>query len=195
MKKNYILIDYENVQPNDLTKLNKEHFNVFVFFGENQTKVSFEFASTLQQMGANAEYIKISGNGNNALDFHIAFYIGYIATKEPDSFFHIISKDTGFDPLIQHLKNKKISVSRSKSIEDIQLIKVLNLKTPSEKIAPVNSKLLQLGDSKPKTIKTLSSTINSLFQKSLSDAEINDVIEELKKQGKITVNKSKVLYP
>src|SRR5690606_41861527 len=65
-------------------------------------------------MGSRAEYVKIASNGSNALDFHIAFYIGQLATKEPESYFHIVSKDTGFDPLIQHLKGKKIQVSRDR---------------------------------------------------------------------------------
>jgi len=51
-------------------------------------------------MGERAEYVRISGNGSNALDFHIAFYIGQLAAHEPDAYFHIISKVTGFDPLI-----------------------------------------------------------------------------------------------
>ena len=45
-----------------------------VFIGANQTKVTIEFASLLQQLGTRAQYLRISGNGRNALDFHIAFY-------------------------------------------------------------------------------------------------------------------------
>jgi len=76
--------------------LDKEHFKVIVFIGANQVKVSFEVASVLQRMGERAEYIKITGNGSNALDFHVAFYIGQLAAKEPEAYFHIVSKDTGF---------------------------------------------------------------------------------------------------
>ena len=62
MRTNYVLIDYENVQPEAMTVLNKEHFKVIVFVGANQAKVTFEVASVLQKMGERAEYIKISGN-------------------------------------------------------------------------------------------------------------------------------------
>jgi len=91
-----VLIDYENVQPEAMAVLDKEHFKVIVFIGANQVKVSFEVASVLQRMGERAEYIKITGNGSNALDFHVAFYIGQLAAKEPEAYFHIVSKDTGF---------------------------------------------------------------------------------------------------
>lgn len=76
MKTNYVLIDYENVQPEAMAVLGQEHFKVIVFVGANQTKVTFEVASALQKFGDRAEYIKITGNGSNALDFHIAYYIG-----------------------------------------------------------------------------------------------------------------------
>ncbi|MFO1347582.1 MAG: PIN domain-containing protein [Pseudomonadales bacterium] len=76
MKKNYVLIDYENVQPDFMAALEKEHFNVIVFVGANQAKVTFEVASVLQQLGSRAEYIKISGN---AAEYCIIFKNGQIA--------------------------------------------------------------------------------------------------------------------
>ena len=128
MRTNYVLIDYENVQPEGLSILDIEHFKVIVFVGASQTKLSFETASALQRMGSKAEYIKIAGSGSNALDFHIAFYIGQLATQDPTAYFHIISKDTGFDPLIQHLKTKKIFAARSRDVSEIPLVKVANTK-------------------------------------------------------------------
>lgn len=120
LKNNYVLIDYENVQPKDLAILNGHPFKVIVFVGANQEKIPFSVASALQALGSNAEYVKICGNGSNALDFHIAFYIGEIAAKDPEAYFHIVSKDTGFDPLIKHLKERKIFLraTRTRSCRD-----------------------------------------------------------------------------
>jgi hypothetical protein len=72
MRINYVLIDYENVQPSSLAGLDAEHFRVLVFVGANQNKLTFETAAAIQKLGPRAEYVKISGNGSNALDFHIA---------------------------------------------------------------------------------------------------------------------------
>jgi hypothetical protein len=158
VRTNYVLIDYENVQPTVLTVLEQAHFKVIVCVGANQAKISFDVASAIQRMGTNASYIKISGNGPNALDFHIAFYVGQLSAAEPDAYFHIISKDAGFDPLITHLKSKKIFASRSNDVMEIPIVKAANSKTPVEKQAVILANLKQRGSSKPRTIKTLSST-------------------------------------
>ena len=194
MRTNYVLIDYENVQPEAMAVLNKEHFKVIVFVGANQAKVTFEVASVLQQMGERAEYIKISGNGSNALDFHIAYYIGALASKEPDAYFHIVSKDTGFDPLIAHLKTRKIFACRSKDVTDIPIVKASNSKSPSEKISVIVADLKRRGASKPRAVKTLTSTISSMFQKQLPEQELQSLLNELKEQGLITVAGTKVSY-
>lgn len=194
MRTNYVLIDYENVQPEALSVLDAEHFKVIVFVGANQTKITLESATALQRMGDKAEYIKISGNGSNALDFHIAYYIGQLAEKDPTAYFHIISKDTGFDPLIQHLKSKKIFAARSRDVKDIQLVKVASTKTPSDKIAIIISSLVQRGASKPRAIKTLSSTINAIFLKQLTEDEVASLLKGLQAKGIIAVNGTKVTY-
>jgi hypothetical protein len=71
------------------------HVRVIVFVGPLQTKIAFEKAAALQRMGANAEYVRLSGGGANALDFHIAYYLGQLTAKDPTAYFHFISKDTG----------------------------------------------------------------------------------------------------
>ena len=194
MRINYVLIDYENVQPDSLIGLDADHFKVLVFVGASQTKISFDFASAIQRFGSRAEYIKIASNGSNALDFHIAYYIGSLSNQDPTGYFHIISKDTGFDPLIQHLKTKKIPVVRSKAIEDIPLLKISNSKAPDEKVEVIAANLRQRGASKPRTVKTLSSTISSLFQKQLSEAEISNLLEQLQSKGYIVISETKVAY-
>jgi PIN domain len=194
MRTNYVLIDYENVQPSSLAGLDAEHFRVLVFVGAGQNKLTFETASAVQKLGPRAEYVKIAGNGSNALDFHIAFHIGHLSAHDPTAFFHIISKDAGFDPLIQHLKNRKVFASRSKDVSEIPLLKVANSKTTPEKIDVVVANLQQRGASKPRKLKTLTSTINLLFQKQLSEEELVALLKRLQAKGYITVNETKVTY-
>jgi hypothetical protein len=194
MRTNYILIDYENVQPESLSGLNAEHFKVLLFVGSNQTKLPFEVAAAMQQLGSRAQYIKMSGHGSNALDFHIAFYIGELASKDPSALFHIISKDTGFDPLVQHLKSRKISALRSKSLEEIPSLKAANTALILNRVALVVANLRQRGTSKPRAISTLSSTVASLFQKQLTEAELSDLLAELQNQGIVVVSGNKVSY-
>lgn len=192
MRKNYVLIDYENVQPEAMEALDRDHYNVIVFVGSNQARVTYEVASVLQRMGDRASYIRISGNGGNALDFHIAYYIGLLSAKEAGAYFHIVSKDTGFDPLIEHLKSKQVLAGRSKSVSDLPLVKAESSKSMAEKAVAVAAHLERIP--KPRTVKTLGSTIDSLFQKTLSEEDIQRVISELARKGVITVNESKVSY-
>jgi len=87
-----------------------------VFLGPNQSKVPVSLAAALQSLGSSAEYVILETPGANALDFHIAYYVGALACEDPSAFFHIISKDAGFDPLIKHLRAKKLFVQRSTRI-------------------------------------------------------------------------------
>jgi hypothetical protein len=145
-------------------------------------------------MGANASYVEISGNGKNALDFHICFYIGQLVAQDPTSYFHVISKDGGFDPLLQHLKSKKILCSRSSSIDDIPLVKAGNRKSAGERAQLCIEKLQQPKATRPRAVKTLSSAIANYFQKQITDAEIEAVIAAMQKSGFISVDGTKVSY-
>jgi hypothetical protein len=194
MRNNIVLIDFENVQPEAFSQLAHDHFRVLVFVGANQTKLPFEVAASLQKLGAKAEYVKVSGNGPNALDFHIAYYIGKIAAEDPAAYFHIVSKDHGFDPLVQHLKTKKIFAGRVKDVSEIPLLKVGTKKTPAERVQFVVERLAQPKVTKPRTVKTLASAVGSFFQKQLSEEEVAAVIESMVKQGVISVAGTKVIY-
>jgi len=194
MRTNYILIDYENVQPASLEGVDAEHFRVLVFVGANQNKLTFEIAAAIQKLGPRAEYVRIAGNGANALDFHIAFHIGHLSAQDPTAFFHIVSKDTGFDPLIRYLKERNILVSRCPIVSDIPLIKAASAKTTPQRLAVVLANLQQRKTSKPRTLKTLTSTINALFQKKLAEDELAAILKGLQTQGYITVDETQVTY-
>ena len=191
---NYVLIDFENVQPSNLEVLKKHPFRVLVFVGENQAKVPFELASAMQALGDSAQYMKITGSGKNALDFHIAYYIGEIAAKEPGAFFHIISRDTGFDPLIKHLKSRKIKVQRERDLAEIPVLRMSSATSNDEKIAAIVKNLAGRGQSKPRKVKTLSNTINSLFTENLSEQQLEVLVKELEKRQYIKVNDGNVSY-
>ena len=194
MKTNYVLIDYENVQPKNLAVLNGHPFKVIVFVGSNQAKIPFDLAASLQALGNNAEYVKIEGNGPNALDFHMAFYIGQLAERDQNSYFHIISKDTGFDPLIKHLKSKKIFVQREKDLSEIPCLSISSASSKGEKTDAVVKSLSARGQSRPRKVKTLANTINALFGKTLEEPELMSIIEDLRKRKYIVVDKENVSY-
>ena len=194
MATSYVLIDFENVHPKNLELLTTHPFKVFVFVGASQTKVPFDLADSMQLLGNDARYIKISGNGQNALDFHIAYYVGELAGKDADAQFHIISKDKGFDPLIAHLKSRKIRIQREKDIGEIPLLRVPTSTSMDEKVAAIVKNLGGRGQSRPRKVRTLENTINTLFTKKLDKNELASLVKELQKRKLIVVKQSNVSY-
>jgi hypothetical protein len=194
VKTNYVLIDYENVQPDDIDALQHEHVRVIVFVGPHQTKIALEKAAALQRMGANAEYVRLSGGGPNALDFHIAYYLGQLTAKDPTAYFHVISKDTGFDPLVKHLKERKLRACRVRAIGEIPLLKPVDPKSSPDSVALIVANLQKRGAARPRTVATLSSTISATFQKQLTAQEVGALVSDLKKKGLIKVEGTKVTY-
>lgn len=194
MPNNYVLIDYENVQPKNLDLLESHPFKVLVFVGQSQARIPFDLADSMQLLGKDARYVRISGNGQNALDFHIAYYIGELAAGESDAFFHIISKDKGFDPLIDHLKERKIRVRREKDIGEIPLLQLTDNTSMDEKISAIVKNLGGRGQSRPRKVSTLSNTINSLFNPKLDAKELTALVKEMEKRKLIVINKNNVSY-
>jgi hypothetical protein len=191
---NYVLIDFENVQPKNLELLTTHPFKVFVFVGASQTKVPFDLADSMQLLGNDARYIKISGNGQNALDFHISYYVGELAGKDPDAHFHIISKDKGFDPLIKHLKSRGMRIQRESDLAEIPILRVPNTTSSDEKIAAIVKNLGGRGQSRPRKVRTLENTINTLFTKKLDKSELASLVKEMQKRKLIVVNQGNVSY-
>ena len=190
----YVLVDFENVQPKNLELLKEHPFKVLVFIGANQTKFPRHFVVAMQALGEQADYIEIAGSGPNALDFHIAYYIGELASGQPDAHFHIISKDRGFDPLIRHLKGKKIHVRREKDLAEIPELRIPDTTSRDDQIDAIVKNLRQRGHSRPRKVKTLQNTINTLFTKKLDQAELDAITDELKRRNLIVVKQNNVSY-
>ena len=194
MTTNFVLIDYENVQPTELTLLRGGRFNVKLFLGAKQAKIPVALAAALHSLGSDAEYILLESGGSNALDFHIAYYIGVLSAREPDAQFHIISKDTGFDPLIKHLKLRGVLAQRSPSISNIPSAKEAPSFTGEDLLQMAIAHLSKLKAAKPRTLKTLRSTIHALFKKELSDEQLSAVITALCDRGSVKIEGVKVSY-
>lgn len=100
MKKLHVLLDFENVQPSmdELAKLVPGGTDVWLFHGPYQLAQAQAIAAA--QPGV--MLVPRSGKGKNALDFHLAFYLGYVAAKNPDAQLVVVANDTGYDPMIAH---------------------------------------------------------------------------------------------
>ncbi|MCC8060116.1 MAG: PIN domain-containing protein [Clostridiales bacterium] len=104
------LIDYENTGESGLAGLEalQEEDRVIIFYSENADKMSFGLHQKLWECQAQVEYRKIHTGKKNALDFQLATYLGYLMAKEEKDTFYIVSKDTGFDFIVDFWENHKI---------------------------------------------------------------------------------------
>lgn len=116
---NYYFIDYENVHSegfggieNNLGKNDK----ICLMYTDACKQIPFEVLEKMtHKQDLKLEIIKASSGGKNALDFQLSSYMGYIIAKNEDqkNCFYIISKDTGFDYLIDFWKARGIDVKRT----------------------------------------------------------------------------------
>jgi PIN domain len=106
-----LFIDLENTTPVTLSGWPVE-WPIYLFYGKTQEKIKIDLAQSLQIRQDKVNWIKMDGDGKNALDFHISFYLGQLSLQHPKSSFKILSKDKGFDPLMKHLKQQSIDCER-----------------------------------------------------------------------------------
>jgi hypothetical protein len=194
MQTTFLLLDFENVQPDDVATLGGGPFKIKVFLGAHQTKVPVSLVCALQAFGPDVEYIQMEGNGHNALDFHIAYYLGRLAVEHPKARFRILSRDAGFDPLIAHLRSQKVLCERLPTLADLRPVVAPKTGAPSDRIATVVADLIKRRAARPRTLKTLSSTIHALFQKQLSADELGELLDTLMHRGVVKVSDGKLSY-
>jgi hypothetical protein len=104
----HVLVDYENVQPTDeqVRALVPDAARLWVFHGPHQRDLGARFAS----FGQGLTVVPISQSGKNALDFHLSFYMGYIAARNPHARFVVLANDKGYGPMLEHVRQLHFDV-------------------------------------------------------------------------------------
>ena len=95
-------VDYENIGSlNNIEFSNYQR--LFVFCGPKNPNIKLGNAVITEFI--KIEIIKLKTSGANNLDFHIAYYLGkFSQTAAEDIQFHIITRDNGFNGLVNHIK-------------------------------------------------------------------------------------------
>lgn len=193
MSEKFLLIDYENIQKLDLSEVH-DNISVKIFVGQSQRNIPIELVKQTQRFGHRLEWLKIEGQGKNALDFHIAFYLGKLRKEHKGASFIILSKDKGFDPLIRHINNFKGNCRRINSLLELREVtdnfsKDPNLKRTVELLSKIEK------SKRPRKRATLSQHISSnFFQKNLEDAELDKIIDYLFIQKLISETAGNLIY-
>jgi hypothetical protein len=216
-----LLVDFENIQDLDyLKKLRNTDFEVRVFIGPHQAKLPTALVRQAQPFGSRLQWVQMEGHGKNALDFHIAYTIGLLAAENRKRRIFILSKDTGFDPLLSYLSKRNIDCQCIEELgkflinKDVPPPTPCVLPTPPSIESPVGAttaapkpaaKSISLTDillyletipprTRPKKPKTLAAHLASHFKKQAPSRDFTQVVKELAKLGKIAIDGEKLSY-
>lgn len=187
----WAFVDYENV--GSLESLNMaEYERVFVFCGPKDTKIKF---GALPSNGfCSWELIGVATAGSNNLDFHLAFHLGrFHELADKSIMFHIISNDSGFNGLVNHLKKIGRNCKKVLTKETQPLVKV---SAPlSEDASLVVARLRQLdGGKRPRKRVGLVNWIRSQCQGLPNPAVAEIVCDELVKAKMVRESGSNISY-
>ena len=108
----HIFVDFENVQKLDLSGFCHRVVKVALFLGAKQKRLDTTLVQQLVERAEHVHLVRLTSSGKNALDFALAHYLGRAICGDPTGFFHVVSKDQGFDPLIDHLRRQQTKVVR-----------------------------------------------------------------------------------
>jgi len=203
MSRPCVLIDFENVQPKALERLVPGAATIKVFLGQHQNKLMLDLVRALQPFGQDAEYIQITGAGPDAVDFHIAFYIGEIGTRAPGTPFQIISKDKGFDPLVKHLTARGFKITRLAEIPapptPPKAQPAPTAKTPSKPSSTTKARAKEAvarlkKSTRPGTLAKLQTSLTSWFGDAWGEKSVAAVLQSLRDSKIVVVAGTKVSY-
>ena len=92
------LIDFENVGNEGLRgiELLEKEDAVHIFYNEAVSRLTFPMAEKIFRCKAQVRFFAASVGGNNALDFQLSSWLGYLYAKNQEEIYNIISRDKGF---------------------------------------------------------------------------------------------------
>lgn len=214
---NYILVDFENTQIVDLSLIIGKPVKVTLVLGEKQKHLPVVLVKQLLAHANQMNIIESTCVGKNALDFILACHLGQLVQQNPTGYFHIVSKDKGYDPLIVHLKQQKVLAARHDEFAKVPiLVNQSALATPlkatglpilnplpsstakkilNEQITLIMQNFIKRNSARPLTRESLLADIHSRFSKSLTQDEVNALVKELESRNFIKINiDNKVSY-
>lgn len=183
----YIFVDYENVREVDLDLVANRPVQVELVLGDQQKLLSVEMVKKLLKFSQQVRLVEAGKSGRNALDFVLACRVGAASVAEPQGFYHIVSRDKGFDALIAYLRKNHILARRDETFAAALVTEAPTI-APEDRAKFVSERLRKNKTNRPKRKATLYSQINSYFGKKLTDPELAAIVQTLTQEGVIKVN-------
>jgi hypothetical protein len=214
----HIFVDYENVRNVDLSIFGIPGATVTLLLGMQDQKLSVDLVEKLIANAATVDLVRLDAPGRNAVDFALAYYLGRKVAADPRGAFHLVSKDKGYDPLVEHLRGKKIRVQRHEDLAAViamlkpsggtgtkpkaaaVLARPRSADSGVKKVAPPEPDpvaealtFLRSNKDRPKRRKTLVNHLQAHFRTSHSATEIESLLKQLENGKHLTVAENGVV--
>ncbi len=192
--KTILMIDYENIQGLTLDKIDPHNVEVWFFVGRSQNKLPFDLVESTQPFGNNLRWIKIEGDGKNNLDFHMAFELGRLSMeKERAAEIYLISKDKGFDPVVQYANRLGLKAKRIVSLSQLPTSGQGAPKSTHTEAVVINLSKIP-APRRPRTRSSLETHLKNTFSGRIDATDIETIIEQLFIEGKISESNNRLKY-
>ena len=129
----HLLIDFENVQPQNLDNLPTDGIHIWLFIGVQHKMLPVSLVKSLLRFGERVHLVQLQKTGKNALDFYLSYYLGQITATDPEAQIGILSRDGGYDVLVEHiLENQQAKgIVRLANIDEVQHQKITAAPPPA----------------------------------------------------------------
>lgn len=130
------LIDYENVGMKGLNGIGQlgENDKVYIFYGKNAGSVSFETLEQIINSPAKVNCLRALKSAKNYLDFQLVTFSGFLVAHLDDKEYKIISKDTGFDAVVDFWNARQDSTGGVRFTRQETVINMIDGEKKKEKI-------------------------------------------------------------
>lgn len=200
----YIFIDCENRPNEDLNRVDGlKNAQIILIVGSKQKTLPLDFTLFMQNHPERLRVVRSLAETRNAADFVLVFELAKICALDPTASFHIVSNDTGFDAVVNHMRTQKRSINRSGSLPGAKASHPNAKPSPAKVSASPTEKRFDtlaanLGAAsgpRPGNRSKLRNYINSQFGGALTPAVIDKTIAHFVTRGLLTFTENdRVLY-
>jgi hypothetical protein len=189
---NHVFVDCENVHHVDPEVIGQKAVNFTFLYGPKIAKFDVAVVQKLIEHAASVQLVRLTLSGRNALDLTLAYYLGRCVLADPTAYFHIVSKDKDFDPLIEHLRSQHINARRHDDFTTLTFSAPKKVATqPESKDGSLESRVVEnlrkTTKNRPKNKQKLLTHIRHLAGETASEKEISGVFDKLCRDGQVKV--------
>ena len=178
---NHVFLDFENVHEVDLAVIGGATVSFTLLVGAQKKKLDIALVEKMMEHAASVQLVRLTSSGRNALDFVLYYYVGRASISDPTACFHIVSKDTGFDPLVAHLQSRQIHARRHDDFSTLTFSAAPKIPAtlPDDFFARVVANLKNTSKTWPKRKKTLEGKLRNFLGKNATDERVAELTKRM----------------